>query len=160
MSTPTIAPGAAFIATVAVASGIHIPAPGRPGVPQLLLTHPGPRRARETTATVEAGMRDLAASLGLDDGRGVAPDIGCCVILRCGLVALDYGHDRYVMTIPSPGETWRDLMLSGSPCRIALVVGPIPAGLGQAAVDQRVRGQAALGRVLWGTAYARMEPLT
>jgi hypothetical protein len=106
-----IPPGPGFIASVAAATGIHHT--DEYDVAQLFITHPGPRRANETTESVKDGMRRLAAALHLGPGNQEPPVIGARLMVRRSLAALDYGHDQYVMTIPGPSQDWLALVGTG-----------------------------------------------
>lgn len=117
-----IPPGPGFVTTVAAATGIHH-ANGYT-VAQLLITHPGPRRMNETAETVADGMHRLATALHLGPGAQEPPGIGAQLMIRRGFAALDYGHDQYVMTIPSPSQDWLALVGHGALCRICLVLAP------------------------------------
>jgi hypothetical protein len=149
-SSLDVPPGPGFVATVAAATGIHRTPEG--DLAQLLITHPGPRRPAETTETVEYGMRRLATALHLGPGHQEPPVIGPQIVIRMGRVALDYGHDQYVMTIPPPSQDWLALVAHGALVRVCLVTAPIALGADQA---EHLRASLATGQVLWGTTYAR-----
>jgi hypothetical protein len=155
MTSPSLdsPPGPGFVATVAAATGIH--RRGNLAVAQLLITHPGPRRTGETTETVEDGMRQLATALRLGPGDQDPPVIGAQLMISRGRVALDYGHDQYVMTIPQPSQDWLTLVTVGAACRICLVVAPLALAAGQAETDAHIRASLARGQLLWGTTFAR-----
>ena len=146
-------PGPGFVIGVAAATGIH--RTPEYAVAQLLLTHPGPRRAAETTAAVEDGMRRLAHALRLGPGDQLPPAIGARLMTQRGRVALDYGHDQYVMTIPPPSQDWLALVERGAPCRVCLVFAPLALTADQAETDVHLRESFARGAVVWGTTYAR-----
>jgi hypothetical protein len=149
----SLPPGPGFVASLAAATGIHrTPAYD---LAQLLITHPGPRRANETNETVEDGMRHLAAALNLGPGAEPPPVVGARIVVRPGIAALDYGHDRYVMTLPVPSPSWLRLLTYGGPCRICLVFAPLALGAGRSQTDTHLRENFARGAVVWGTAYAR-----
>ncbi|MFF7234387.1 hypothetical protein [Streptomyces sioyaensis] len=148
-----VPPGPGFVASVGAATGIHR-AEGY-DLAQLLITHPGPRRLNETPATVEDGMRRLATALHLGPGDEQPPVIGARLMIRREYVALDYGHDRYVMTIPSPSQDWLALMGHGALCRICLVIAPLALTADQAETDAHLRDSLARGLVMWGTTCAR-----
>jgi hypothetical protein len=148
-----IPPGPGFVAGIAAATGIHQTPEYE--IAQLLITHPGPRRANETTKNVEHGMRRLATALHLGPGAGSPPVIGPRIIMRRGVTALDYGHDQYVMTIPSPTQDWVALVGSGALCRVCLVFAPLSLTADQAEADAHIRDSLACGAVMWGTTYAR-----
>lgn len=155
MTAPTTAtpPGPGFVIGVAAVTGIHrTPAYA---LAQLLLTHPGPRRAAETTEAVEDGMRCLADALGLGPGDRHPPVIGARLMTQRGRVALDYGHDQYVMTIPPPAQDWLALVERGAPCRVCLVFTPLALTADQAETDVHLRESFARGALVWGTTYAR-----
>jgi hypothetical protein len=148
-----VPPGPGFVASVAAATGIH-QADGI-DLAQLLVTHPGPRRVNETAETVEHGMRRLATALHLGPGDQPPPVIGPRLMIRRGFAALDYSHDEYVMTIPSPSQDWLQLVENGALCRICLVVAPLALSADQAETDAHLRDSFARGEVVWGTTYAR-----
>ncbi|MFE0132814.1 hypothetical protein ACFWY6_14785 [Streptomyces sp. NPDC059037] len=148
-----IPPGPGFVSSVAAATGIHhTPAYD---IAQLLITHPGPRRTNETTETVEDGMRRLAISLHLGPGAQTPPVIGPRILMWREAIALDYGHDQYVMTIPSPSQEWVQVIGNGALCRVCLVLTPIAITADQEATDKHLRECFSRGAVLWGTTYAR-----
>ncbi|WP_405561933.1 hypothetical protein [Streptomyces sp. NBC_01180] len=148
-----IPPGPGFVTTVAAATGIHH-ANGYT-VAQLLITHPGPRRMNETAETVADGMHRLATALHLGPGAQEPPGIGAQLMIRRGFAALDYGHDQYVMTIPSPSQDWLALVGHGALCRICLVLAPLALAADQAETDAHLRACLARGEVMWGTTFAR-----
>ncbi|MFE4333968.1 hypothetical protein ACFRQM_32500 [Streptomyces sp. NPDC056831] len=155
MTVPSldVPPGPGFVATVAAATGIHR-ADGY-DLAQLLITHPGPRRMNETTETVMDGMRRLATALHLGPGEQDPPVIGAQLMIRRGYAALDYGHDQYVMTIPTPSQDWLALVGHGALCRICLVIAPLALAPDQAETDAHLRASLARGEVMWGTTFAR-----
>lgn len=154
MTSPTTTPpGPGFVIGVAAATGIHHTP--EYALAQLLLTHPGPRRAAETTEAVEDGMRGLAHALCLGPGDQPPPAIGARFMTQRGRVALDYGHDQYVMTIPAPSQDWLALVERGAPCRICLVFAPLVLNADQAETDVHLRESFARDAVVWGTAYVR-----
>ncbi|MEU0675069.1 hypothetical protein ABZ330_19670 [Streptomyces sp. NPDC006172] len=152
-SSLDVPPGPGFVATVAAATGIRHTPEG--DLVQLLITHPGPRRADETTETVEHGMRRLATALRLGPGDQEPPVIGPRIVIRMGRVALDYGHDEYVMTIPPPSQDWLAVVAHGALVRVCLVTAPLALGAGGAEHDAHLRASLAAGQVMWGTTYAR-----
>ncbi|KUN96210.1 hypothetical protein [Streptomyces caeruleatus] len=154
MTTPLdVPPGPGFVATVAAATGIHRTEAG--DIAQLLITHPGPRRPNETPESVECGMRRLATALHLGPGDEQPPVIGAQIMIRRGFAALDYGHDQYVMTIPSPSQDWLALLDVGAVCRVCLVIAPLALAADQAETDAHIRESLARGLLMWGTTYAR-----
>ncbi|MFF9705053.1 hypothetical protein ACF1FE_28285 [Streptomyces griseofuscus] len=148
-----IPPGPGFVATVAATTGIHR-AEGY-DLAQLLITHPGPRRPNETAETVADGMRRLATALHLGPGDQEPPLIGGQIMIRRGFAALDYGHDQYVMTIPTPAQDWLALLSVGALCRVCLVIAPLALAADQAETDAHLRESLARGLVMWGTTFAR-----
>ncbi|MFD3558505.1 hypothetical protein ACFWVU_02390 [Streptomyces sp. NPDC058686] len=155
MTSPSVTtpPGPGFVAGIAAASGVH--AAGEYNLAQLLITHPTPRRAHETAEGIEAGMRRLAAALHLGPGNATPPVIGSRIILWREVTALDYGHDDYVMSIPSPSHEWLRLVRDGAPCRVCLVFAPLSLAADQAETDAHLRASLKRGAVVWGTTYAR-----
>ncbi|WP_405955776.1 hypothetical protein [Streptomyces phaeochromogenes] len=155
MTSPSLdrPPGPGFVATLAAATGIH--RRENFAVTQLLITHPGPRRQGETTETVEGGMRQLATALRLGPGDQDPPVIGAQLMISQGRVALDYGHDEYVMTIPQPSQDWLALVTAGAACRICLVVAPLALAADQAETDAHIRASLTRGQLRWGTTFAR-----
>lgn len=155
MTSPSldVPPGPGFVATVAAATGIHRTNAFK--VAQLFITHPGPRRPNETTETVRDGMRRLATALRLGPGDQEPPVIGAQLVIRREVVALDYGHDQYMMTIPPPSEDWIALVGHGAPCRICLVIAPLALAAGKEESDAHVRASLARGELMWGTTFAR-----
>jgi hypothetical protein len=151
-----IPPGPGFVAGVAAVTGIHHTA--KYDIAQLLITHPGPRRVNETTETIEAGMRHLASALRLGPGDQSPPLIGPRLVVRREITALDYNHDQYVMTVPSPSQNWVALVGTGALCRVCLVIAPLALTAGQTATDAHLRDSLPRGAVTWGTAYARRCP--
>ncbi|HEY8983776.1 MAG TPA: hypothetical protein VIU15_29890 [Streptomyces sp.] len=148
-----IPPGPEFIASVAVAFGIHR-AEGY-DVAQCLITHPGPRRPNETLETIEDGMRQLAASLHLGPGNQPPPFIGARITVRRRWITLDYGDEHYVMTLPPPSKEWLALVERGELCRVALAVAPLTLDADQTKHDAHMTESLARGLVMWGTTYAR-----
>lgn len=148
-----VPPGPGFVATVAAVTAIH-QADGY-DLAQLLITHPGPRWANETPETVEDGMRRLATALHLGPCDADPPMIGGRLLVRRTLAALDYGHDEYMMTIPTPSQNWLTLVSHGALCRICVAFPPLPLGADQDETDEHLRKSFALGLVRWGTTYAR-----
>ncbi|WP_405937626.1 hypothetical protein OG338_13850 [Streptomyces sp. NBC_00726] len=145
--------GPGFVASVAAVTGMCRGDTG--DLAQLLLTHPGPRRANETAEAVEHGMRRLAAALRLGPGGEPPPVIGARIAVHRGRAVLDYGHDRYVMALPPPPRDWLVLLGTGAPCRVCLVAAPLAPGADRAASDAHLRESLASGLVMWGTAHAR-----
>lgn len=152
-SSLDVPPGPGFVATVAAATGIH--RRGSLAVAQLLITHPGPRRQSETPETVEGGMRRLAAALRLGPGDQDPPVIGAQLMTSRGHVALDYGHDQYVMTIPQPSQDWLALVAVGAACRVCLVIAPLALAADRDETDAHIRASLANGQLMWGTTFAR-----
>ncbi|OAR21929.1 hypothetical protein A8W25_28210 [Streptomyces sp. ERV7] len=148
-----VPPSPAFVIGVSAAAGIHRDTDG--DIAQLLIIHPGPRRAAETVEDIEANMRTLATSLCLGPGAEEPPMIGGRILIRDKLAALDYGHDQYVMTIPSPPVDWVRLVAAGLLCRICLVLAPLPLTATPAETDAHLRASHDRGQVMWGTTYAR-----
>ncbi|MET9607088.1 hypothetical protein ABZZ17_18720 [Streptomyces sp. NPDC006512] len=153
MTAPDIPPGPGFVATVTAMTGIHR-ADGI-DLARLLITHPGPRRANETTETVEAGMRRLATALHLGPGHQPPQLIGARLMIRRTHAALDYGHDKYVMTIPPPHSEWLALVQRGAMCRVCLIITPLPLTATTAETDAHLRASLDRGDVMWGTTYLR-----
>jgi len=155
MTSPntTTPPGPGFVSGTAAATGVY--SADAYTLAQLLITHPGPRRDHETTDSIESGMRQLAASLDLGPGNVPPPVIGSRIILQPEVTALDYGHDTYVMTIPSPSQDWLKLVRDGAPCRVCLLIAPLSMGADQAETDAHLRACFERGAVVWGTTYAR-----
>ncbi|MET9429816.1 hypothetical protein [Streptomyces sp. NPDC003036] len=151
-----VPPGPGFVATVAAETRTR--SIDGFDLAQLLITHPGPRRANETTDTVEDGMRRLATALHLGSGDEAPPVIGARLVIRRGRATLDYGHDRYVMTIPSPSHDWLELVGHGGLCRICLVTAPLPLTANAEATEAHLRASLARGQVMWGTTFARRRP--
>lgn len=100
-------------------------------------------------------MRRLATALRLGPGDEQPPVIGAQIMIQRGRAALDYGHDQYVMTIPSPSQDWLALLSVGALCRVCLVIAPLALAADQAETDAHVRESLARGLVMWGTTYAR-----
>ncbi|MEV6681355.1 hypothetical protein AB0N09_31465 [Streptomyces erythrochromogenes] len=148
-----VPPGPGFIATVAAETRLRN-VDGH-DLAQLLITHPGPRRANETAETVEDGMRRLAVALHLGPGDDPPPVIGGQLMIRRGCASLDYGHDRYVITIPSPSQRWLTLVGDGAMCRICLVLAPLALAADSTATDEHLRVSLVRGELMWGTTYAR-----
>ena len=156
MTSPSLdipPPGPGFVATVAASTGIR--RADDYDIAQLLITHPGPRRPNETIATVEDGMRRLATALRLGPGNQAPPVIGAQLMIRRGAVALDYGHDQYVMTIPSPQQDWLALVRHGGLCRICLLIAPLTLTTTTAETYACLYDGAKTGKVMWGTTFAR-----
>ncbi|MFG2650978.1 hypothetical protein [Streptomyces sp. NPDC048436] len=153
LSNVTNPPGPGFVTNVAAATGVY--SVGEYTFAQLLITHPDPRRAHETSESIEAGMRRLATALRLGPGNALPPVIGSRLILCRKVTALDYGHDEYVMTIPSPSQDWLRLVRDGTPCRVCLVFTPLALGADQAETDAHLRASFARDAIVWGTTYAR-----
>ncbi|MFC8199957.1 hypothetical protein ACFUTV_31875 [Streptomyces sp. NPDC057298] len=155
MTSPSldIPPGPGFVATVTAATGIH--RTDAYDVAQLFITHPGPRRPNETTKTVRDGMRRLATALHLAAGDQEPPVIGAQLMIRREFAALDYGHDQYVMTIPSPSQDWIALVGNGALCRICLVIAPLALTAGKEEIYAHLRASLARGELMWGTTFAR-----
>lgn len=151
-----VPPGPGFIATVAAETGIR--SIDSFDLAQLLITHPGPRRSNETAETVEDGMRRLAVALHLGSGDDAPPVIGARLVIRRGRATLDYGHDRYVMTLPSPSPKWLALVGHGGLCRVCLVTAPLSLTADSAATEAHLRASFARGQVMWGTTFARRRP--
>jgi len=148
-----IPPGPGFVATVAAATGILRTPMFK--VAQLLITHPGPRHASENVETVEDGMRRLACALHLGPGDQSPPMIGPRIIVRRGVTALDYGHDDYVMSLPSPSQEWVRLLVRGGPCRVCLSYDPLPLAADQGETDAHLRASLERETLVWGTTYLR-----
>ncbi len=100
-------------------------------------------------------MRGLAHALCLGPGGRPPPAIGARLMTQFGRVALDYGHDQYVMTIPAPSQDWLTLVERGAPCRICLAFAPLALTADQAETDVHLRESLARGAVVWGTTYGR-----
>ncbi|MGW2292828.1 hypothetical protein [Streptomyces phaeochromogenes] len=155
MTSPSldVPPGPGFVSTVTASTGIH--RTNAYEVAQLFITHPGPRRPNETTETVKDGMRRLATALHLGPGDQAPPVIGAQLMIRREVVALDYGHDQYVMTIPSPSQDWLGLVGNGALCRICLVIAPLALAADKEETDAHVRASLARGELMWGTTFGR-----
>ncbi|MFK0108501.1 hypothetical protein [Streptomyces sp. NPDC091217] len=148
-----IPPGPGFVATVTAATGIHHN--GTKTTAQLLITHPGPRRQNETPETVMGGMQRLATALHLGPGDQPAPPIGRQLMLSRRRVALDYGHDQYVMTVPQPSQDWLALVSVGAGCRLYLTLAPLALGADRAETMQHLTESLERGQLMWGTTFLR-----
>jgi hypothetical protein len=155
MTSPSVGipPNPGFIATVTAATGIH--RRGTRAMPQLLITHPGPRHQNETHETVMEGMQQLATALGLGPGNKDAPVIGRRLVIDRRVAALDYSHDQYVMSLPLPSHDWLTLVSVGAGCRVYLTLTPLAMGADRAEADAHVRDSLARGQLMWGTAFLR-----
>ncbi|WP_416962964.1 hypothetical protein [Streptomyces sp. Agncl-13] len=155
MTSPSIGipPNPGFIATVTAATGIH--RRGNKAMPQLLITHPGPRYRNETHETVMEGMRQLSTALGLGIGNQDPPVIGRKLVIERTVAALDYGHDQYVMSFPLPSQDWLTLVAVGAGCRVYLTFTPLAIGATRAEADTHLRDSLARGQLMWGTAFIR-----
>ncbi|MFD5231035.1 hypothetical protein ACFWJ5_21345 [Streptomyces qaidamensis] len=148
-----VPPGPGFVATVTAATGIH--RDGAKATAQLLITHPGPRRQNETLETVTEGMQRLATALHLGPGDQSPPTIGRQLMLSRGRVALDYGHDQYVMTVPQPSQDWLALVSVGAGCRVYLTFGPLALGADKAETLRHIADSLEHGQLMWGTTFLR-----
>ncbi|MFF4118951.1 hypothetical protein ACFY0P_36660 [Streptomyces sp. NPDC001714] len=148
-----IPPGPGFVATVTAATGIH--RNGTKATAQLLITHPGPSRRNESLETVLDGMHRLATALHLGPGDQPAPSVGRQLMLSRGRVALDYGHDQYVMTVPQPSPDWLALVSAGAGCRLYLTLGPLSLGADRAETMQHLTDSLEHGQLMWGTTFLR-----
>ncbi|WP_249401801.1 hypothetical protein [Streptomyces sp. YIM 121038] len=64
------------------------------------------------------------------------PIVGARLIVRGRYVALDYGHPRYYMRLPSPSRLWRHHVTAGGPVCLTVCLEPLPPGhLGVDAVE-------------------------
>ncbi|MEV0279931.1 hypothetical protein AB0I22_26560 [Streptomyces sp. NPDC050610] len=157
-------PGPGFVAGLVVSSWLDASPTGDSDpttgdVAWLLIAHPPPRRHVETFRTIEAGLRALVAGMGLLPAAERVPGIGDRLMIRGPVVALDYGHDEYLLRLPAPGREWRDRVGRGGQVCVAVVLDPLrPATERETereAVNAHLRRSAAAGRAFMGVTRAR-----
>ncbi|WP_432092198.1 hypothetical protein [Streptomyces sp. bgisy100] len=156
MTSPTAPlPGADFLARVTVATWLLAPPNGLPS-PILLVTHPEPQE-QEGSAGIDSGMRAIAAGLGLTPPNECVTTSGSPLVMRRDAVALDYGHDDYLLRVPPPGAQWRRAAQAAG-VGITLGLDPLPAGSSQWQTEAYLYRATQAGRVLIGVTGVRTGP--
>ncbi|MFF5567917.1 hypothetical protein ACFY7Z_19235 [Streptomyces sp. NPDC012623] len=90
-------PPPGFLAGCTLSSWLDLTQAGPTAWP--LIGHSRPRRARETAASIEAGPQALADSMGLRPATSRIPRVSARLRIRALTVALDYGHDDYLLRV-------------------------------------------------------------
>ncbi|MEE1802951.1 MULTISPECIES: DUF6415 family natural product biosynthesis protein [unclassified Streptomyces] len=150
---PGALPGPGFLSGCTTSTWIDVTPVGRTA--WLLVGHPPPRRPTETAASIEAGLRAMASSLGLRPVADRVPSIGSRIRIRSGIVALDYGHDHYLLRVSNISQEWKEHLGRGGQALLAVGLDPLPVGQGQAAVELYLQEATARQRILMGAAAAR-----
>ena len=143
------APGPGFTSALYVATWLDVT--HAVPVAWLLIGHPGPRRAGETPAGVEAGLLAMAGAMGLAPAAEQVPDIGDRLVIGGRVVALDYGHADFCLRLPRPHAPWREHIARRGPGCVALVLDPLPSGAGEPYLERACT----LGRALLGAVTVR-----
>ncbi|MFE4910430.1 hypothetical protein ACFRCX_02535 [Streptomyces sp. NPDC056652] len=146
-------PGAGFVAGCVVSTWLDV-TPAGP-VAWLLLGHPPPRRPGETAGNVEAGLRSVAAAMGLRRAVGTVPYVGERLLIRGPITALDYGHHDCLLRLPDPGPRWRAHLTGGGLACITLGLDSMPLGASRDAIGMYIRRSASAGRALVGATGVR-----
>ncbi|WND36906.1 hypothetical protein RI578_22630 [Streptomyces sp. BB1-1-1] len=142
-------PGPTFAAGIQLATGVH--RTDVFAVAQVLAFHVPPPR-QEQTPEIAAGMRAIAASLGLGAHDGTPPYIGRPITLRRGTPVLDYGHPDARLWLPV-GDEWRKVAENGGPVRILILFDPLWPTNRQGALAEHVHACYDRGAMQWGTTY-------
>jgi hypothetical protein len=88
-------PGPAFAAGCTVSTWVHAGALAEP-VAYVLIGHAPPRRVSETAESIEAGLMGMVDAMRLRPAAERVPIVGARLVTNGPLVALDYGHPRFV----------------------------------------------------------------
>ncbi|MFI5883556.1 hypothetical protein [Streptomyces sp. NPDC051554] len=127
-------PGPGFVAGCTVSTWLHTGALAAP-IAYVLIGHAPPRRAGETTESVEAGLMGMVEAMRLRPAAERVPIVGARLIMRGPYVALDYGHPAFFMRLPTPGDDWRRHVTAGGQVCLTIGLDPVPPGAGPDAVE-------------------------
>ncbi|MEU5136680.1 hypothetical protein [Streptomyces californicus] len=147
-------PGPGFAAGCTVSTWVHAGALADP-VAYILLGHAPPRRPGETAETVEAGLMGMVDAMNLRPAAERVPIVGARLILRGPFVALDYGHPKFFMRLPTPDEEWRKHVSAGGLVCLTLALDPVPPGAGPDAVEAYLERVIATNRAYMGATTIR-----
>ncbi|NVK76397.1 hypothetical protein [Streptomyces morookaense] len=146
-------PSIAFLADLTHTVGIHYGDTG--AVAQLLMTHTLPRRPGETVEWIDAGMRALAACLGLVPVSEEPIDVGPRLSVHRGVAQLDYGEGEWRICIPDPGRAWLQHITDGGPLRLLVAFEPSRSHRTQQEWGQFVDAAVKAGTIRWGSTNIR-----
>ncbi|MEV7996539.1 hypothetical protein AB0O67_33030 [Streptomyces sp. NPDC086077] len=142
-------PGPGFAAGCTVSTWVR--AGGlAPPIAYVLIGHAPPRRPGETAETVAAGLMGMVDAMRLRPAAERVPIVGPRLLLRGPLVALDYGHPRFLMRLPGVGANWRRHVTAGGHACVTVGLDPIPPGAGPDAVEQYLERVVATNRAYMG----------
>ncbi|WP_075738519.1 ATP-binding protein [Streptomyces acidiscabies] len=145
------APGPDFIAGLTVLTWLDFAPAGT--TPWLLIGHPPPHHPTETTESIANGLRALGTALQLRPTTERVPDIGNRLRLGGRTVALDYGHDHYLLHVPDADEKWRTHIAQGNRVHLAVYLDALSVRIGIEDAARLI--QHTDGRVLMGATGVR-----
>ncbi len=94
-------------------------------VAYLCISHPSPRFPGETTASIESDLRALASSMGMRPAADRITSLGPRLLLRPGVLALDYGHPGWWLRTQAPRREWRHHLLRGAEVCALVTLDPL-----------------------------------
>lgn len=147
-------PGPGFVAGCTVTTWLDDTSPAGP-VAYLLIGHAPARRANETAASIELGLLGMVDAMRLRPAAERVPAVGDRLVMRGPYVALDYGHPKFFMRIPSPGADWRAHLTYGGQACVTIGLDPIPPGAGPDAIGAYLDRVAATNRAYMGATALR-----
>lgn len=147
-------PGPAFAAGCTVSTWVHAGALAEP-VAYVLIGHAPPRRASETAESIAAGLMGMVDAMRLRPAAERVPIVGARLVTNGPLVGLDYGHPRFVMRLPTPGQEWRRHVVAGGMVCLTIGLDPVPPGAGPDAVEAYLARIVATGRAYMGATTVR-----
>ncbi|MFE6764339.1 hypothetical protein [Streptomyces sp. NPDC057689] len=146
-------PGPTFLARLTVATWLDPHTLDFP-IGHLLICHAPPCGA-ETQATIEDGLLGMIGAMGLLPAAEPMPALGPRLITRGPFVVIDYGHPTAYLTVPTPGDQWRQHAAAGGHVCISVLLDTLPPGAGPDAVDAHLARSFANGRAYVGTTTVR-----
>ncbi|MFB6846191.1 hypothetical protein ACFCXS_15200 [Streptomyces sp. NPDC056373] len=147
-------PGPGFVAGCTVSTWLHRGALAEP-IAHVLIGHAPPRRPHEDALSVELGLLGMVDAMRLRPAAERVPYVGARLIMRGPYVALDYGHPKFVMRLPAPGQEWRAHVNTGGQVCLTIVLDSIPPGAGPDAIDAHLERVVAIGRAYMGATDLR-----
>lgn len=147
-------PGPGFAAGCTVSTWVDTGTLAAP-IAYVLIGHAPPRRPDETAESVEDGLLGMVDAMRLRPAAERVPTVGPRLLLRGPTVALDYGHPKYVMRLPTPGADWRRHVAAGGAACVTIGLDPMPPGAGPDAIEAYLARIVATNRAYMGATTLR-----